>query len=224
MTLRLLQGLGWLGAGSAGAVAGLVVGSLLGSRLGLAPDLGRWLLEIPLAAAALSWGAIRAGRRATPPPPAPRTPSPPRPADWTHTLEDLMAEAKAGKRDRIGQPELTWARDYERSLLPPDIRAPRPGDVYAVREDMEAEFITAWTGPFSGGGKGLLRAGEQVEITSVGEGDPPLGAFARAVDYAGLEARLVPAATRCAGKYAGFHFWFSTRELAERFVLVREGR
>jgi hypothetical protein len=38
--------------------------------------------------------------------------------DWNFTFADLMAEMKAGKRDSVGQPELDWVRDYERSLIP----------------------------------------------------------------------------------------------------------
>lgn len=175
------------------------------------------LSAIPATLAA-AWRALRPLRGATAP--SPRPPLPPRPADWALTLDDLMAEAKAGKRRRIGQPELQWARDYERSLLPAGIRWPRVGDVFAARADMEVEYITAWAGPFSGGGKGLLRAGERLRVTSVGEGEPPLGAFLQAEDYAVLEARMVPATTRQAGKYGGFHFWFTTRELVARFDRV----
>jgi hypothetical protein len=43
---------------------------------------------------------------------------PPRPEDWHFTFADLMAEMKAGKRKSVGQPELDWARDYERSMIP----------------------------------------------------------------------------------------------------------
>jgi hypothetical protein len=43
---------------------------------------------------------------------------PPRPEDWHFTFADLMAEMKAGKRKSIGQPELDWAREYERSMIP----------------------------------------------------------------------------------------------------------
>lgn len=145
---------------------------------------------------------------------------PPRPADWTLTIDDLFAEMKAGKRKTLANPELQWARDYARSLIPEGMRFPRAGDVYAAREDMEVEYLTAWAAPYTGGGKGWLKRGEQVVVKTTPGEERPLGAYAEAEDYATLEARMVPAAERSAGKYGGFYFWFRTEELNTRFELV----
>lgn len=145
---------------------------------------------------------------------------PPRPADWTLTIDALMAEMKAGRRWQASAVELAWARDYERSQLPPGLRYPRAGDVYAAREAMEIEFMTAWAAPFTGGGKGWLAAGDRLVVKSNPGEEQPLGAYVEAVDYARLEQRMVPAAERTAAKYGGFYFWIRSEELNTRFTLV----
>ncbi len=62
---------------------------------------------------------------------------PPAPEGWNKTLADLDAEYRAGARVTLGSPEVDWAREYERSLLPADTRFPREGDVYEALEDFE---------------------------------------------------------------------------------------
>ncbi len=151
-------------------------------------------------------------------PPAERLP---RPADWHFTFADLMAEMKAGKRNSVGQPELDWARDYERSLIPAAMRFPQKGDVYEVLQDMEVEFMTAWAAPFTGGGKGMLMQGERVIVHIEPAEAKPIGAYAKAVKYKAVEERMVPASERTSRKYGGFYFYFSTVELNTKFALVR---
>ncbi|MGR0481771.1 MAG: hypothetical protein ACTFAL_10305 [Candidatus Electronema sp. V4] len=146
---------------------------------------------------------------------------PPRPADWHFTFADLMAKMKAGKRNSVGQPEMDWARDYERSLIPAEMRFPQKGDVYEVLEDMEVEFMTAWAAPFTGGGKGMLRQGERVIVHFEPAEAKPIGAYAKAVEYKVVENRMVPVNERTSRKYGGFYFYFSTVELNTKFALVR---
>uniref|UniRef100_UPI0040561A27 hypothetical protein n=1 Tax=Candidatus Electronema sp. TaxID=2698783 RepID=UPI0040561A27 len=152
---------------------------------------------------------------------APPAERPPRPADWNFTFADLMAEMKAGKRNSVGQPELDWASDYERSLIPAGMRFPQKGDVYEVLQDMEVEFMTAWAAPFTGGGKGMLMRGERVLVHFEPAEAKPIGAYAKAVEYKAVEERMVPASERTSRKYGGFYFYFSTVELNTKFALVR---
>ncbi len=70
-----------------------------------------------------------------------------RPADWHWTISDLMQEMKAGKREQIGQQELNWAKEYERSLIPEGTRFPAKGDVYEALHDQTVTFVTAWAAP-----------------------------------------------------------------------------
>jgi hypothetical protein len=147
----------------------------------------------------------------------------PRPEGWHFTFADLMAEMKAGKRQSIGQPELDWARDYERSLIPATMRFPQKGDVYEALHDMEVEFMTAWAAPFTGGGKAMLMQGEKVFVHSEPAEAKPIGAYAEAMEYKMLEERMVSASERTSPKYGGFYFYFSTVELNTKFVLVQTG-
>jgi hypothetical protein len=118
---------------------------------------------------------------------------------------------------------MDWARDYERSLIPPEMRFPQKGDVYEALEDTPVEFMTAWAGPFSGGGKGVLHKGERIVVNFEPEEPRPVGAHAVALEYKTVEARLVPTSDRSASKYGGFYFYFSTVELNRKFRLVRTG-
>ena len=66
-----------------------------------------------------------------------KKPVPPAPEGWNKTLADLMDEVTTGKRKSLGSPEIDWARDYERSLLPVGTRFPQRGDLYEVTEAVE---------------------------------------------------------------------------------------
>lgn len=148
---------------------------------------------------------------------------PHRPPGWNRTIADLMAEMKAGRRASVGQPEIGWARDYERSLIPVGMRFPQKGDVYEALEDMEVDFLTAWSAPFTGGGKGALHKGDRVFVDSEPSDPKPIGSYVVAIDYEALEERIVPASDRDAERYNGFYFHFKTVDLNRRFKLVQIG-
>lgn len=148
---------------------------------------------------------------------------PPAPPDWNLTISDLMAETKAGKRKPVGSPELDWARNYERSLLPTDTRFPKKGDVYEAIEDVPVHFMTAWAAPFTGSGDGVLKKGEQVFLKDEPPNPRPIRIYASAVDYDLLEARMVPGGERQNDKYRGFYFSIKTRDMIKSFRLVRTG-
>lgn len=145
--------------------------------------------------------------------------SPPRPPDWNLTLDDLGEELESGKRRILGQPEIDWARDYERSLIPEGVRFPRDGDVYASLEDRTVSYMTAWAAPFSGGGEGVLKAGERVRISG-DFGPEPISVYAVPVEYDEIEARMVPEEERRSRKYGGFYLSLRTMELHEAFERV----
>ncbi len=147
---------------------------------------------------------------------------PPAPEGWNKSLADLDAEYESGaRRTPAGSPEIDWARDYERSLLPADTRFPRVGDVYEALEDLEAHYLTSWDAPFTGGGKGLLLRGDQVVVRYMLP--QPIAVNARAVNYREIEARVVPESERKAQGYGGFSFVLKTAALNTKFRLVREG-
>jgi hypothetical protein len=131
-----------------------------------------------------------------------------------------MAEVEAGKRKSVGPPELDWAREYERSLIPDGVRFPQKGDVYESLADQEVSYMTAWSAPFTGGGEAILLKGERVWIDSNPTEEKPIGTYALPVEYSKLEERMVPREEREARRYGGFYFYFNTVDLNDRFTLV----
>ena len=146
---------------------------------------------------------------------------PPPPEGWCKTLADLSAELNAGLRKTLGSPEVDWARDYERSLLPAATRFPCKGDVYEALEDFEVPYMTSWAAPFTGGGKGFLKRGDQIETPDASVIPQPILVYARAVKYRELEARMVPDSERKSKSYAGFYFAVRTSDLNTKFRLLR---
>jgi hypothetical protein len=94
---------------------------------------------------------------------------------------DLWVELNVGLRETLGSPEVDWARDYERSLLPADTRFPCKGDVYEAVEDFEVSYMTSWHAPCTGGGTALLKCGDQMEIPDSSVIPQPILVYARAV-------------------------------------------
>jgi hypothetical protein len=133
-----------------------------------------------------------------------------------------MAEVDSGHRQRVGSPEVDWARDYERSLLPPDTRFPREGEVYEVLQDILVDYLTAWATPFTGGGKGTLLRGEKVIIRYAPKDARPLMVYADPMDDGAVERRLVPAVERQASSYERFYLAISTRDINTHFRSIKE--
>lgn len=145
---------------------------------------------------------------------------PPAPPGWNKTIDDLFAEAKAGGKRTIGSPELDWARDYERSLLPKGARAPRKGEVYEVLEPCEVSYLTAWEAPYTGGGNVTLSRGWRLRIAEEPRDEKPISVYAEAVDYATVESLVVPEADRKAPRYRGYYFSVPTAVLFAKCRLV----
>jgi hypothetical protein len=143
------------------------------------------------------------------------------PNDRKLTLSDLMEEMKHGKREQIGQVEMDWARQYERSLIPEHYRFPKLGDLYESKTDQKIKFLTSWAAPYSGGGEGILFKGERIWVDSHPDGVKPIGTFALPVNYRELETRMVSQSDRNAFKYGGFYFYISTVDLNEKFILLQ---
>ena len=143
---------------------------------------------------------------------------PPAPPGWNKTISDLIAEMELGVN--VGPPEIEWARDYERSLLPPDVRFPMKGDVYEALEDTDINYLTSWAAPFTGGGKAILKKGERIKVTHGPLEPRPIGVNVEATDYTRLEERMVPSSERNHEKYRGFYFSVKTLDLNRRFKLI----
>jgi hypothetical protein len=146
---------------------------------------------------------------------------PPAPRGWNKTISDLFAEVAAGRRAAVGSPEADWARDYERSLLPEGTRFPCVGDTYEALEDFDAQYLTSWAAPYTGGGAATLPKGERVEVRHPAVISRPIMVYVYPVNYKELEARIVPEDVRNAGGYGGFYFAIRTVDLNTKFRIVR---
>ena len=143
------------------------------------------------------------------------------PADWNLTISDLMEELKNGKRKEIRDPEMTWAREYERSLIPSHYRFPQKGDLYAANFKQEVAFLTSWSAPYTGGGTTTLFKDEKIWVDTDLLDKKPIGAYLLAVDYKELEKRIVSESDRNSLKYGSFCFHINTKTLNENFKLLK---
>ena|SRR5580692_962979 len=149
-------------------------------------------------------------------------PMPPAPTGWNKTVADLLEEARRGERGSVGSPEVDWARDYERSRIPFGTRFPRKGDIYEAIKDIDAHYMTAWAAPYTGGGEGILQAGDRVLVYQDPIYREPVVVYAKAVDYGRIEERMVPGAVRADPSYSGFYFCLKTVDLNSLFKLIHE--
>lgn len=147
------------------------------------------------------------------------TASPPRPKDWNKTIDDLMQELKTGRRKHIGQPELDWAREYTRSLIPDGFRYPQKGDVYESLMDQSVRYMTHWYEPYTGGGASTIQAGERVWVHEPIH-EKPISVYATPIAYHELEQRMVPTNDRSEPTYNGFSLSIDTMILLEKYRLV----
>lgn len=142
------------------------------------------------------------------------------PPGWNKTYDDLMAEMKCGKRPSIGRAEIDWATQYEKSLLPPNIRFPKVGEIYESAQDTDVQFEIYFSAPITNSGNGRLFTGERVRIIFISPESKPIWAFAAPVQYRAVERRFVQKALR-EPPYSHFRVVLKTMELHASFRLVR---
>jgi hypothetical protein len=144
----------------------------------------------------------------------------PVPEGWNKTLSDLNEELKRGERQSVGNPEMHWAREYERSHLPTTMRFPKKGDIYEVLENMTVTYLVFYTAPFTGSGSGLLKKGDRLVVDYQPADSKPIGASLKGVNHKDLEARIVPRSIRREPRYGGISFFFDTVDLNNKFKLT----
>jgi hypothetical protein len=105
-------------------------------------------------------------------------------------------------------------------MLPADIRYPRKGDIYEAVTDFEVTYLTAWAAPYTGDGRGSLKAGDRLCIEHEPSNPKPISVYATAVNYEDLEKRLVPPDVRKNEQYCGYYFSLKIADLHSLFKLV----
>ena len=144
---------------------------------------------------------------------------PPAPPGWNKTVEDLTQEMLRGLRASVGSPEVEWAIEYERSLLPPGTRFPAQGDIYTANHDVAVKLLVSWRAPVTTCIGYTLPAGAGVRIESEAA-DRPITVYALPIDYKGVEKAAVPLWTRWRPSYQGYCVALETRELLRSFALA----
>lgn len=127
-----------------------------------------------------------------------------------------MTEMHSGKRPSIGRAEMDWATQYEQSLLPPNIRFPKVGEIYEAIQDTDVQFEIYFSAPITNSGNGKLLTGERVRVTFISPKDRPIWAFARPIQYRTVEDRFVDKA-QCDPPYGHFAVVLKTAELDASF-------
>ena len=144
------------------------------------------------------------------------------PPGWNKTLADLFEEVKRGERRGIREPEASWARDYERSLFPPDIIFPRAGQLWEAISECDVVVIYVFAAPVSQSGSGRLAGGERVCIIGGGRDPKPISVSFRPLRYDDLHASLVPADIRGEGVYTSYALSTKTAYFNEHFRLYED--
>ena len=139
------------------------------------------------------------------------------PPEWKSTLDDLADQVRSG---RILTPqELGWALAYERSQWPSGLRLPQQGDEYETLDDVNVGVGTHWRTAFTDGFAAAIPKGTRVRVYLA----PAPGAVAvpaTPIDYAALEAMLIPESDRQHPKYAGYSLTIKILALHEKFRLL----
>jgi hypothetical protein len=147
--------------------------------------------------------------------PVRRTPPP----DWNRTIADLMAEMERGERDGITGEEAEWAREFERSLLPPDTVFPADGEVWEAIGDVEVLVMRHYAAPVTDTNEAVLPLGERVRV--IGSHLPePIIITAVPVRYDELLATLVPADVREEPRFTNYSLSIKTADFNQNFWRV----
>lgn len=145
-----------------------------------------------------------------------------KPDNWNIRLVDLIKEVSNGSR-KFDARELEWSREYEKDLLGPNCRYPKQGDLYACIEEHQISLMTSWEGPYTGGGEGTLKVGEQIWINGEVFDSESISVYALPVNYKELETRFVDIKDLSEPKYSGYYFSVKTANLNSKFELIQAG-
>lgn len=140
---------------------------------------------------------------------------------WTKTIEMLMAELQAGIRSKISGEEIERAVEYERRILPADLKFPKEGEVYEAITNFDIHYMTSHNAPFTGGGRSILPQGERVRVRSVSH-EKPIGVYCDPLRYDDLHHLIVPQEEREYPSYVSYYLSIETVDLNKHFRPVVE--
>ena len=139
--------------------------------------------------------------------------------DWNRTIADLMAEIDRGERSFITGEEAERAREFERSLLPPDTVFPADGEVWEATGDVEVLVMQHYAAPVTNTNEAILPRGERVRV--VGSHLPqPIIITSVPVRYDGLLETLVPADVRAEPRFTNYSLSLKTAYFNQHFRRV----
>lgn len=129
-----------------------------------------------------------------------------------------------GIRPAITGDEADWARDYERSSLPPDTVFPGPAEAWEAAIDCEVTVHHVFAAPVSNCGTAMLAAGTKVRILD-GSIDPqPIFVSFVPVRYEALQQSLVPQDILAEPRYANYVLSLGTAAFNKCFRRLGVGR
>jgi len=143
------------------------------------------------------------------------------PPGWNRTIDDLMAEIGRGERMGITGEEADWARDYERSLLPPDTVFPADGEVWEAVDDARVLVMRHYAAPVTDTNEATLPRGERVRVSGSHQARPIAIAF-EPVRYDELLEMLVPADIRGEPVFTNYHLSVKTEYFNQHFRRVAD--
>ncbi|MGA3285286.1 MAG: hypothetical protein ABSD57_12625 [Verrucomicrobiota bacterium] len=149
--------------------------------------------------------------------------SKPAPSGWNKTLDDLFAERKQGERTTgISYDEVCWAKDYERSLLPPNTVFPRAGQLWEVISECDVLVHYVFATAASSSGAGKLASGERVRILKTRNEPKPILVSFLPVRYDDLHVGFVPEDVRHEPLYTGYVLSVKTAYFNQHFKLIED--
>jgi hypothetical protein len=146
----------------------------------------------------------------------------PTPPGWNKTIDDLFEEMERGERLFLSGDEGNWARDYERSLLPPGTVFPQGDQIWEVVNDCDVNIHYIFAAPVSNSGRGRLASGERVQIMQGGIDPKPIVVSFLPLRYNELHASLVPPDVCDAPRYTNYALSVKTAHFNRHFRLVEE--
>ena len=132
-----------------------------------------------------------------------------------------MDEVERGERDGITGEEAAWARDYERSQLPPGTVFPADGEVWEAVDDVKVLVMHHYAAPVTDTGEAILPRGERVRVIGSAQ-EKPIIISADPLRYGELLPSLVPDDVRGEPRFTNYSVMVKTADFNRHFRRVAD--